>query len=267
MILFLAGTSDARELAIQVKAAGYEPTATVVTESAETSLKEVGLNVKVGRNTADDMVQMIANEGYRAVIDASHPFAEEASKNAMAAAKEAGVPYIRFEREREFYNHPLVTVVKDYEQAALLAKAKGGVIMLTTGSKTLQTFTNVLNGVEGVRLLARMLPRLDNMEKCAALDVPQKNIIAIQGPFSKELNVALYHQYDVDVMVTKESGKVGSVDEKLEAAIDCGVETIMIARPDIAYGHTHATYEGVINELNEILGGTNEWISKQTLNH
>ena len=96
-----------------------------------------------------------------------------------------------------------------------------------------------------------MLPRIDNMEKCAELGIEQKNIVAIQGPFSKELNKALYKQYGVTLMITKESGKVGSVDEKLEAALECGIETIMIARPNVNYQNVHSSFEEVISDLNK----------------
>ena len=123
--------------------------------------------------------------------------------------------------------------------------------MLTTGSKTLEIFAKELVGLENTRLIARMLPRIDNMEKCAELGIEQKNIVAIQGPFSKELNKALYRQYGVTLMITKESGKVGSVDEKLEAALECDIETIMIARPNVNYQNVHFSYDHVIAELNK----------------
>ncbi|MFJ3388699.1 MULTISPECIES: precorrin-6A reductase [unclassified Lysinibacillus] len=245
MIFMLAGTSDARNLALEIQSAGYAVTATVVTESAASSLAEVGLPYLVGRLTADEMATIITERGYRLVVDASHPFAEEASKNAMVAAEQANVPYIRYERAHEHYADPLITIVKDYDEAAHLAAEKRGVIMLTTGSKTLATFTKVLHGLENTRVIARMLPRLDNMEKCEALGVAQRDIVAIQGPFSKELNEALFRQYDVTLMITKESGKVGSVDEKLEAALACGIETILIARPNIKYGQQYSTFEDV----------------------
>ena len=64
-----------------------------------------------------------------------------------------------------------------------------------------------------------MLPNIENMEKCDALGVKQRDIIAIQGPFSEELNKALYRQYQVTLVITKESGKVGSVDEKMDCSI------------------------------------------------
>jgi precorrin-3B methylase len=42
--------------------------------------------------TDEEMVRLIETNGIQAIVDASHPFAEEASKNAMNAAKTAGVP-------------------------------------------------------------------------------------------------------------------------------------------------------------------------------
>lgn len=257
MILFLAGTSDARELALKVKEAGFSLVTTVVTESAANSMQEVGLPVRVGRLTEADLIELIQQEGFAAVVDASHPFAEEAHKNAMSAARAAGVPYIRFERENAKYpDHTLITVVKGYKEAAELAAQKKGVIMLTTGSKTLKIFAERLLGQPDTTMLIRMLPRLDNLQKCEELGVPQKQIIAIQGPFSKELNKALYNQYQVTVMVTKETGKAGSFDEKVEAALELGIEVIVIDRPSIDYGHQFSEYSQVIEQLQEYqIGG------------
>ncbi|MBM4762984.1 cobalt-precorrin-6A reductase [Bacillus sp. B15-48] len=249
MILFLAGTSDARELAVEINKSGLKVIATVVTDSAAKSLTDAGIEVRIGRLTAAEMAAFISDNRCKAVVDASHPFAEEASKNALQAAKEQNVPYIRYERESQQFEHENLVVVHDYEEAAKLAAKKKGVIMLTTGSKTLSIFAKELVGLENTRLIARMLPRVDNMEKCAELGIEQKNIVAIQGPFSKELNKALYKQYDVSLMITKESGKVGSVDEKVEAAMECGIETIMIARPNIKYQTVYSRFKDVLHEL------------------
>jgi len=72
----------------------------------------------------------------------------------------------------------------------------------------------------------------------------------MQGPFSKELNKALYDHYGVNVMVTKESGKEGAVDEKVEAALEKGIEVIMIRRPKVDYGVCYHTYGEVLRHLN-----------------
>ncbi|WP_209123199.1 precorrin-6A reductase [Alkalihalobacillus sp. BA299] len=251
MIYVIAGTSDARELAITVKAAGYEVVSSVVTDNAAISLREANIETIVGRLTAEEMADFIHKRGIRMIVDASHPFAEEASKNGVEAGRLAQIPYVRYEREDYQDDDELITYVKSYEEAAVLAKEQKGVVMLTTGSKTLQIFTKHLLQVEGVRLIARMLPRKDNMEKCEELGVEQKNIVAIQGPFSKELNIALFKQYDVTLMITKESGKVGSVDEKVEAARQLNIPIIMIARPKIDYGHICRTFTDVLNTINQ----------------
>ncbi|NEW06187.1 precorrin-6A reductase [Paenibacillus sp. SYP-B3998] len=250
MILVLAGTSDARELALRIRSAGYSVLTTVVTESAAKSMEAEQLPVQVGRLTVDDMQQLIRDKGVRIVVDATHPFAEEASKNAMAASQEAQVPYVRFERQSlSIEQGALITTVDDYKQAAELAAEKRGSIMLTTGSKTLKIFADRLIGLPDTTLIARMLPRKDNMEKCEELGIEQKNIVAMQGPFSKELNKALYEHYHVTLMITKESGKVGAVDEKLEAALEMGIPSIVIGRPGLEYGNLYTEFEGVIQYI------------------
>lgn len=249
MIFMLAGTSDARALAIEIKTEGHKLLTTVVTDNAAIEMNKLNIPVHIGRLSADEMIDLIESKGATKVIDASHPFAEEASKNAILAAKHLGLPYIRYERGSQTFDYEKLTVVSSYKEAAQLAATKQGVIMLTTGSKTLQVFTEALLDKPDIRLVARMLPRLDNMEKCEQLGFPQKNIIAIQGPFTKGFDQALYKQYEVNVMITKESGKVGSVDEKVEAAKELGIEIIMIARPNLDYGMSYSEFSPILKEL------------------
>ncbi|WP_078553014.1 precorrin-6A reductase [Bacillus alkalicellulosilyticus] len=252
MILVLAGTSDARELALEIREHGYDVITSVVTENAGLAMKENGLRFLIGRLTAEQMVQVITENDISLLIDATHPFAEEASKNAMLASSQLEIPYIRYERLSYTDTTKLITEVSTYEEAAALAAERRGVVMLTTGSKTVHIFAKALLPLEDVRMLARMLPRKDNMEKCEQLGIEQKNIIAIQGPFSKELNKALYEQYKVTTVITKESGKVGSVDEKVEAAKELGIPVIMIARPNINYGAVFHTFTDVIHMIKNL---------------
>lgn len=250
MNLVLAGTSDARELCERLKEAGHELVATVVTESAKESLGKSGIPVHVGRLSLEGFLSFIEEQGIHRIIDASHPFAEEAHRTAMEAAKRATIPYIRYERPGLVYdNHPLITVVNSYEEAALLAKERKGNIMLTTGSKTLEVFAKHLLDDPEIQVCCRMLPRRDNMEKCEALGFTQKNIIAMQGPFSKELNGALFRHYQTTLMITKESGKVGSVDEKITAALEMGIPVILISRPQIEFGEVYTDCQDVLRAL------------------
>ncbi|MBS4190789.1 precorrin-6A reductase [Bacillus sp. FJAT-49705] len=257
MILFLAGTSDARELAIQVQNQGHPLLATVVTESAAESLKAHDIPYQVGRLSVDDMIVLIQRREMNCVIDASHPYAEEASRTAMAAAKACDIPYIRYERPKEQFTSPLITEVESYEEAAKAAQSHKGTIMLTTGSKTLEIFTKYLMRDE-IRLICRMLPNIGNMEKCNQLGIKQKDIVAIQGPFSESLNKSLYEQYNVTLMITKESGKVGSVDEKMTAALQLGIPIILIKRPKIDYENFCSSFEEVTQTLGGFINGKHE---------
>lgn len=253
MIFFLAGTSDAKELAEQISQDGHSLLASVVTEEAANKLEDSGISARTGRLSAEDMTALLKDKAARVLVDASHPFAEDASRHAIQAAKEAGIPYIRYERSSiHTYDENLIKV-DSYEDAARTAAEKGGTVFLTTGSKTLQTFARVLVPDERVRMVCRMLPRTENMKKCEELGVAQKDIVALQGPFSKELNLALYKQFDVDVVVTKESGKQGSFDEKVTAALDLGLEVVLIKRPDVSYEKVTDKPEQVLDFLRGLL--------------
>ncbi|MGG0892306.1 precorrin-6A reductase [Cytobacillus horneckiae] len=257
MIFFLAGTSDARALAIHLQNHGYSLLATVVTESAAESLRANDISCQVGRLSLDEMIALINRYKMTIVIDASHPYADEASKTAMAAAKACAIPYIRYERPKERFSSPLITEVDSYEEAAKLAHTHQGTIMLTTGSKTLELFAKYLLRDE-IRLLCRILPNVENMEKCNQLGIKQKNIIAIQGPFSESLNKSLCEQYEVTLMITKESGKAGAVDEKMTAALQLGIPVILIKRPALLYQNFCTSFEEVTHLLGGFIYGKHE---------
>ncbi len=250
MILFLAGTSDARQLAVRLHQESFVLLATVVTENAARSLREAGIQVKAGRLASQEMVGLIRKRGLSQIVDASHPFAEEVSRNAMKAARICGIPYIRYERpDKKYRNLPGLHMVSSYEEAAEEAARRKGTVLLTTGSKTLDIFARRLLNNPDIRLVVRLLPRQDNLQKCEELGIAQKNIIAMQGPFGKELNIALYRQYGITIVITKESGQAGSVDEKVEAALELGMDVIMIMRPKLDYGIAFSSMEEVLAAL------------------
>ena len=69
------------------------------------------------------------------------------------------------------------------------------------------------------------------IEACRELGFEGKNLIAMQGPFSEEMNRAMLRQYDCRYLVTKDSGKAGGFPEKIQAAISCGAVPVIIGRP------------------------------------
>jgi precorrin-6A/cobalt-precorrin-6A reductase len=74
-----------------------------------------------------------------------------------------------------------------------------------------------------------------HIEQCVEMGIKSSNILALQGPFSQELNKAVFNQYHIDVVVTKDSGKTGGVPEKIQASMGMGIDTVVIQREEIDY--------------------------------
>ena len=105
--------------------------------------------------------------------------------------------------------------VKDIDEAIRILENNQR-IFLTTGSKTLDRFTELLD--RGKHLIVRVLPKSEILKKCEGIGLSPENIIAMKGPFSSEMNYQMFKDYKADVVVTKDSGIIGGVPEKIEAA-------------------------------------------------
>jgi len=249
MIFVLAGTSDGRELARAIHKEGFPLIVSVVTQNAARAIEAEGISVLTNRLNKAEMLAILKELSVDVVIDASHPFAEEVSTNMIKATQECNVPYIRFEREIKPQTGKRISYVKSYEEAAERAGVFEGNIMLTTGAKTLSTFASRLVNRSSGRTLYRLLPIKENLQKCELLGIHSKDIVAIQGPFTKEFNKALFSNFSIDLLITKDSGESGSLSEKVEAAEELGMETIIIERPRITYGTVFHTFEEIIHIL------------------
>ena len=91
----------------------------------------------------------------------------------------------------------------------------------------MKEYTNIGNYQE--RCFARVLSTKAAVEESVRLGFEGKHLIAMQGPFSEEMNLALLHQTRARYFVTKESGKAGGFEEKLKAAKNAGA--VLIGRP------------------------------------
>ena len=156
------------------------------------------------------------------MIDATHPFAKIVSENIRESLQNRGIPYVRLERrldaEEDFGKEEVFADSQAVCQALL---ARQGNILLTTGSKELHIFCR--DERLRKRLIVRVLPGMESLSLCYENGLEGNQIIAMQGPFSEEINTAIYRQYDIQHMVTKESGSIGGMAEKLSAARKMGM--------------------------------------------
>ena len=226
-ILLFGGTSEGRELAEWLSGEGFGLTLCVATEYGASLVPELpGLEVHTGRLDRSGMEQLLAGGGFDRVVDATHPYAVEVTENLRAAAEAAGVPYLRLLRQSggEDGCHKAASLA----EAAELLTGLPGNVLLTTGSKELDCFA--VPGLEE-RCFPRVLPMVDSLERCLALGFPPRNILCMQGPFSKELNAALIRQYDIRTLVTKDTGGAGGFAEKAQAAAETGCALLVVDRP------------------------------------
>ena len=223
-ILIFGGTTEGRLLAGELAAAGEEVTVSVATELGAEELKGTDCQVLTGRMTPEEMEQVVVR--YDKVIDATHPYAEIVTQNVKAACEKTQVPYERIEREASSAHVECVRVAS-VEEAANYLVGKAGNILVTTGSKELRKFAVL----PPEQVFARVLPTHEALDICEELQLPHRNIIALQGPFTRELNEAMIRQYSIRWMVSKDGGSIGGFEEKLASAEATGVNLILVDRP------------------------------------
>lgn len=228
MILVLAGTREGREVVELLRRHGRRVLASVV--SAYGGELVDAERLQVGPLDQAGMEELLRREAVRGVVDATHPYAREASRNARAACRAAGVPYLRLERPpADLPGTGEVYPVADYPAAAELASSFGSTVFLTTGSRHLAVFLEAARP-RGVRVVARVLPEAEVLAECRRLGLTPADLIAMQGPFTIELNLALFRHYQAAVVVSKESGAAGGFPEKAAAAAELGVPLVVIRR-------------------------------------
>ena len=179
------------------------------------------------RNMENGMVEMeLQGETAALCVDATHPYAVDATKNIRSACKTACIEYHRLLRAESPLPAGSMVFQSAAHAAAFLANTCGN-LLLATGAKELSAFS----GIEPARLFPRVLPTPEGIAACEAAHIPHKNIIAMQGPFSYALNRALLEQFHIRFLVTKDGGAAGGFAEKAQAAQDTGAQLIVLRRP------------------------------------
>ena len=211
--IVFAGTTEGYEICRFLSANKISALACVATEYGSHSL-EAGdyLKIQAKRLDEQEMTELFHKELPEFILDATHPYATEVTKNIKSAALASGISYIRVLRaESQSQN---AVYVETAEQAVEYLRDREGRIFLTTGSKELAAFTTLPDYQE--RIYARVLSLPAVVEACQKLGFEGKHLIAMQGPFSKEMNEATLRQYECQYLVTKDSGKAGGFGEAAE---------------------------------------------------
>lgn len=247
-ILVFGGTSEGRQLAEIYIHNHIYCTICVATEYGRQMLQESEyLNIICSRLDLDEICHLLSDNLYSYVIDATHPYAAIISENARSACIKTGIPYLRLLRgtTNNLLDSDNIITFPDATQAAKYLDKTTGRILLTTGSKDLHIFCSEIKDIN--RITARVLPSVKAIEECTSAGLKGRQVIAMHGPFSKELNISIIKQTDASFIVTKDSGTAGGFPEKISAARETGITVILITRPVDEKGYT-------LNEILEITG-------------
>lgn len=248
-VIIFGGTSEGRMLSECLCRNKIAHTLCVATDYGEEVLEPSEYaHVLQGRLDTQQMADLIQSEQCLVVVDATHPYAVEVSKNIRKACEMTEMKYLRFLRAEEaVIDVKNDVIVSSAAEAAAYLDGQEGAIFLTTGSKELPAFTAGIHETE--RLFVRVLPSVQVVASCRELGLEGKQICAMQGPFSEEMNRALLQQTKASWLVTKDTGITGGFPEKVRAARSLGVRLVIIRRPE----ESGLDYESVLQALEPVL--------------
>jgi precorrin-6A/cobalt-precorrin-6A reductase len=232
----LGGTLDSRILTEALIAKGKEVCYSSVTNIATDQIVNDPKLIKIsGQMDSSILRETLKIYNIDLCIDATHPYAREISENAIWACDAMNINYIRFERPSHIDDGKDIKSFETYEEVeaylmTALEKTTTNVL-LTTGSRQLEFF----QGIKKERLYVRVLPTAGVLKKCENLGYLPRQIIGMQGPFSVDLNYAMMRDNNIGFMITKDSGDIGGIKEKVKAARQAGAEIIFIRRPVLVY--------------------------------
>ncbi|MBV9793412.1 MAG: cobalt-precorrin-6A reductase [Actinobacteria bacterium] len=228
-VLLLGGTGEARQLAARLAATpGVEVITSLAGRTRDPARLE-GATRTGGFGGRGQLAAWLTAERIDAVIDATHPFAAAISAAAVTASGQAGVPLLQLRR-------PGWTAGPgdDWRRIPTLAAAATGL----PGERVLLTV-----GRTGLEVFAADQRRWFLIRSVQAPDGPlpaRARLLTARGPFTVPGELALLHEHEIDVLVTKDSG--GELTAaKLTAARQLGVPVVMVDRPPVPAAPAVAT--------------------------
>lgn len=251
-IFLLGGTKDSTNIIAHVKE-NYDAfiLTTTTTKYGARLADEAGSDDTIARPLLkDEIIEIILKGNFDILIDATHPFAEHITRTSSSIARKLKIPYVRFERPAinlEKIDTSHIRYVNSFDDAGKLiaSEFRKGNVLHFAGANTME---DIVKYVSAERFYPRILKAESSIKKCEDLKIPPDHIIPMTGASTLKENIDLIEKYSASVMITKESGEIGGVVEKIEAANQKDISVIMIKRPEIETLNKN----DIVNDLNEL---------------
>lgn len=251
MIIVLAGTREGREICSRLQEAGWPVLGSVTSSWGEALLKSQGVaHIVQGNLSREGLEELIRSEQASLIIDATHPFAATISQDAMEAARQRGIEYLRLEREpAALPDHPLIIRIQALKEIEAYLET-GQSLFSTLGSKHLPAILPIIRRKKA-QLVARVLPHSAVLKSCEDLGLLPGQLIAMQGPFSVSLNLEMFRHYGADLVISKESGAYGGLETKAGAALELGIPILVWSRPKLDYPRCFSSCHELLAYIND----------------
>lgn len=239
-VLLLGGTSDASLLARRL----HQDAVPAVFSYAGATRSPAAQPLPTrsgGFGGVPGLVQFIRTHGISHVVDATHPFAAQMSRNACAACVQTGIPLLALERPawQPEAGDRWVTVA-NMDAAAHALPAAPARVFLAVGRKQLAAFAHLVQH--------RYLLRVVDVPEPDSLPVQGATVLVARGPFGAEGERALLTEHHIEWLVTKNAGGEATRG-KLEAARALGLPVIMVQRPDVPARRRTGSVDSVMHWL------------------
>lgn len=242
-IWLIGGTHESAVLA-RALSTQQIPYIVTVTTPAASRLYATDAQVWVGQLTPETIQSFVIQQRVRCILDASHPFASEISRQAIALSQgpfptrspqHPPVAYLRYERpaiEQNTQPESLVTTVDSIESLIVSGQLHHHRVLFTLGYRYLIRFAPLR---ATAKLFARVLPSEEAIAGARAAGFAPAEIIALRPPISAALEKALWQQWNISCVVAKASGQLGGETVKRQVAEQLGTRLILIQRPPMRY--------------------------------
>ncbi|WP_176892089.1 cobalt-precorrin-6A reductase [Fusobacterium varium] len=246
MIWIIGGTKDSRVFLEKFASADKNIVVSTATEYGGKLLEGLPVKVVSKRLPLELMREFVEKNSIKTIVDISHPYAFEVSKNAMKVAEEFSIAYYRFEREEIHIIPDRFSEFQNINDLLEYCDKLDGNILVTLGSNNIEHFSKLKN-LE--KFYFRILPKWDMVKKCEDNGILPKNIIAMQGPFSLNMNKAMIEQLNIKYLVTKKGGDTGGEREKIDACNEKEIEVILLEKPKIQYPNCYRNIDDLIKNI------------------
>ena len=223
-VLIFGSTKEARDIAKTLRRRGRQVMFSVVSEYAK-SLLPLGTICHVGRLNGAEMLSLIRECAPHRIVDATHPYAVLASQNIRQCCDALNIAYERVHFE-DIDNawRDAVEWADSHEALVSAIQREKGNMLLGIGRDPLLT---IPLETDMSRLFPRVTPTPESVARCLELGYPQQNIIAMDGPFSKMLTMALFDEKNITAVVVRDATDKSYLHQMVVPALERGYHVIM----------------------------------------